>query len=208
MVITLDNYFDKIFYINMDEDIDRDNHIRNQFEKYNISNIERISGTKLQEIPHIYLWRNFNKNTLNEKYILGSLGCRNSHWRIMQICMERGYEKVAIFEDDVIFTENPNEVLSNTLSNVHNWDIMYFGGTEEHHYRSQIVGAFAYAVNRKMIEEIYYMLPSSGMEVDNFYAKILFHMSYNYSDTGKYKIVKTSPFNSVQVDFSYQSNIR
>jgi hypothetical protein len=46
------------------------------------------------------------------------------------------------------------------------------------------------------------------MEVDNFYAKILYHMSYNYNETGKYKIKKIEPFNTIKVDFNFESNIR
>lgn len=204
----LDTFFDKIFYINLDADTERNEKMIEQFNKYNISNYERISATVIDSIPDKYYWRNFNVNALNEKYIKGSLGCRNSHWRIMGICLEKEYEKVLILEDDVVIKEDPNILLEKNKDLLNSWDMLYFGGTEEHHFNGQIVGAFAYALNRKLIEEIYYMLPSCGMEVDNFYAKILFHMSYNYSPTGKYIIKKIEPFNMISVDFNYESNIR
>ena len=86
--------------------------------------------------------------------------------------------------------------------------MLYFGGTVEEHFNGQIVGGYAYGLNRKLIEETYYMLPTSGMEVDNFYAKILYHMSYNYNLTGKYLIKKLEPFNTIKVNFDYKSNIR
>lgn len=206
--MNIDTFFDKVFYINMDKDVDRNDAMIAQFNKFGITNYERVAATQINEVPEKYLWRNFNVNRLNEKYILGSIGCRNSHWRIMGICLERGYQKVLILEDDISFTENPNKVLYDNLDKLNNWDMLYFGGMEEHHFGGQIVCAHAYAVNRKLIEEIYFMLPTSGMEVDNFYAKVLYHMSYNYSPTGKYLIKKLNPFNTIVQDGSYKSNIR
>jgi GR25 family glycosyltransferase involved in LPS biosynthesis len=206
--LTLDNFFDKIFYINLDEDTDRNENITNQFKKYGITNYERVSGVKLTELPNTIYWRNFNLNALNEKYILGSMGCRASHKKIMDISLEKNYQKILIFEDDIYFTEDPNKVLENNRDILNEWDMLYFGGAVEEHFNGQIVGAYAYGLNRKLIEETYYMLPTSGMEIDNFYAKILYHMSYNYNLTGKYLIKKLEPFNTVKVNFNYESNIR
>jgi GR25 family glycosyltransferase involved in LPS biosynthesis len=208
MNTTLNNFFDKIFYINLDKDTERNQNLLSQFEKYNITNFERISGIKFEEIPDKMYWRNFNLNALNEKYILGSMGCRASHKKIMDISMERGYSKILIFEDDIFFTEDPNEILNKNLHNLDSWDMMYFGGSVEEHFNGQIVGAYAYGLNRKLIEETYFMLPTSGMEVDNFYAKIIYHMSYNYNLIGKYEVKKLEPFNTVKVDFKFNSNIR
>lgn len=208
MNTTLNNFFDKIFYINLDKDTERNQNLLFQFKKYNITNFERISGVEFQEIPDKSYWRNFNLNVLNEKYILGSMGCRASHKKIMDISMERGYNKILILEDDIFFTEDPNEILNKNLHQLDSWDMLYFGGSIEEHFNGQIVGAYAYGLNRKLIEETYFMLPTSGMEVDNFYAKILYHMSYNYNLTGKYQIKKLEPFNTVKVDFNFNSNIR
>ncbi len=208
MNTTLNNFFDKIFYINLDKDTERNQNLLFQFKKYNITNFERISGVEFQEIPDKSYWRNFNLNALNEKYILGSMGCRASHKKIMDISMERGYNKILILEDDIFFTEDPNEILNKNLHQLDSWDMLYFGGSIEEHFNGQIVGAYAYGLNRKLIEETYFMLPTSGMEVDNFYAKILYHMSYNYNLTGKYQIKKLEPFNTVKVDFNFNSNIR
>jgi GR25 family glycosyltransferase involved in LPS biosynthesis len=206
--ITLDNFFDRIFYINLDEDVTRNQNILDQFQKYGITNFERVSGVKFLEIPDKSYWRNFNLNALNEKYILGSMGCRASHKKIMDIAMERNYQKILIFEDDIFFTADPNEILNSNRRILDNWDMLYFGGTEEENFGNQIVCAHAYAMNRKLIEETYFMLPSSGMEVDNFYAKILFHMSYNYNPTGKYLIKKLEPFNTIKQNFNFKSNTR
>jgi GR25 family glycosyltransferase involved in LPS biosynthesis len=208
MNTTLNNFFDKIFYINLDKDTERNSNILFQFMKYDITNFERVSGVEFQEIPDKSYWRNFNLNALNEKYILGSMGCRASHKKIMDISIERGYNKILILEDDIFFNEDPNEILNKNLHQLDSWDMLYFGGSIEEHFNGQIVGAYAYGLNRKLIEETYFMLPTSGMEVDNFYAKIIYHMSYNYNLTGKYQIKKLEPFNTIKVDFNFNSNIR
>jgi len=206
MIYDLNNFFDKVFYINLDKDINRNKNILSQFKKYNITNYERIPGVVFNSIPDKSFWRNFNK--FDEKYILGSMGCRASHKLAIDIAIERNYQKILILEDDIYFTEDPNKILNQNLNTLSNWDMLYFGGTVENHFNGQIVGAYAYGLNRKLIEESYFMLPTSGMEVDNFYAKILYHMSYNNSPIGKYLIKKLEPFNTVKVNFNYKSNIR
>lgn len=206
MKYTIDTYFDKVFYLNMDKDIDRNENMISQFKKYNISNYERIGGAVIDFIPDFSYWRNFNSQFINEKYVKGQLGCRNTHWRAVEEAYKRGYNRVMIFEDDVTIKEDPNKILNENISSNTFWDMIYYGGTEEPHFGGQIVCAHAYALNRKLIEEIYFMLPHSGMEVDNFYAKVLYHMSSNYSPTGKFVIKKMNPFNTIVQSSDFKSN--
>jgi GR25 family glycosyltransferase involved in LPS biosynthesis len=205
---TLDSYFDKIYYINLKKDVARNESILKQFREFNITNFKRIEGTVLETVPDHYYWRNFNERFLNEKYILGSLGCRHSHLKIMDDALDNNYNQILIFEDDIVFTQDPNKLLANNINNLSSWDMIYFGGDIEPEYRNQIVCAHAYALNRKLIEETRYMAAASGMEIDNFYAKIIFHMSYNYSPTGKYLIHKIYPFNTILQNKTYKSSIK
>ena len=170
---TIDNYFNKVFYINLDADTTRNQYLLNQFNKYNIHNIERISGTIVKDVPELYYWRNFNVEFITKKYITGSIGARNAHWRIMELSIKRGYERILILEDDVLIHQDPNHILDINKNSLDRWDMLYFGGLVENHFGGQIVCAHAYAVYRKIMEEAYYMLQSSGMEVDNFYAQSL-----------------------------------
>jgi radical SAM superfamily enzyme with C-terminal helix-hairpin-helix motif len=81
-------------------------------------------------------------------------------------------------------------------------------GNIEHFYRNQIVCAHAYAVRDTMYDDIINMAIPSGMEIDNFYAKILQHMSYNGNQSGKYNIRIAIPFNTIRQNESFQSNIK
>lgn len=204
----INTYFDKIFYINMNKDIDRDIHIRDEFAKVGITNYERISGVKIDSIPEHNLWRNFNRERLSEKYILGSLGARSSHVRVMKEALRRGYSKIMILEDDISFVFNPDDVLDKNMKSLPSWDMIYFGGTVEHHMRGQIVGAYAYAVNQTIMSEVVSMAEASGMEIDNFYAKYLYHASCNYRPNGRYIIQPLYPFESITHKYLFPTNIQ
>jgi hypothetical protein len=49
---------------------------------------------------------------------------------------------------------------------------------------------------------------ASGMEIDNFYAKILQHMSYNKNQSGKYNIRMIQPFNTIVQNKNLETNIQ
>ena len=204
--LTINTYFDKVFYINLKRDILRNQQIINELSKYNITNYERVDAIELTDLPSNDKFRNFNKT--NQKYVLGQLSCRASHIKCIQIAKERNYSKVLILEDDIRFIQDPNTILTINNNILNDWDMLYFGGLVEPFFRNQIVCAHAYGVNNKIFDNIIYMGESSGMEIDNFYAKVLQHMSYNNNQSGKYNIRIIQPFNQVVQDKNFISNIQ
>ncbi len=204
--LSLNTYFDKIFYINLKSDITRNENICLEFQKNEITNFERFEAIELTSIPDHSRYRNFNKKDL--KYILTSLSCRASHIECVRLAKQRKYSKILIFEDDVVFLQNPNALLAQNANILNDWDMLYFGGLIEPAYRNQIVCTHAYAIRRSMFDDILNMAEPSGMEIDNFYAKILQHMSCNYNQSGKYDIRIITPFNQVIQSNSFNSNIR
>jgi GR25 family glycosyltransferase involved in LPS biosynthesis len=206
-MLSINNYFDKIYYINLNKDVDRNENVLKQFHKFNITNFKRIEGTVVESIPDEYYWRNFNNGFLNEKYILGSLGCRNSHLKIMKDALDNDYNQILIFEDDITFTQDPNKLLIDNIDNINKWDMLYFGGIIEPQYRNQIVTTHAYAIRGKLIREIYCMLPHSGLEVDSFYAYIIQHMCYIHNEEKRVNVKQIHPFNTIKTNY-YKSNIK
>ncbi len=204
--LTLNAYFDKIFYINLKKDVNRNEQILRQFNQNGIINFERVDAIQLTELPDTILYRNFIKH--DHKYLLGSLSCQASHLKCIKLAKERGYKKVLILEDDVVFLTNPDHLLAQNQNVLNDWDMLYFGGLVEKFFRNQIVGAYAYAVKNTLYDNIINMAEPSGMEIDNFYAKILQHMSYNYNQSGRYNIRTIQPFNMINVDYSFNSNIQ
>lgn len=207
--MTLNDYFDKIYYLNLAKDTDRNQNVLDQFARQGITNFERVEGVVYTEIPEGHLWRNFNIDRLKKEYILGALGCRASHVKIVQKAKDAGYKKILIFEDDIKILLNLDNVLKSNIPELaKGWDMLYFGGKVEPHYRNQVTTTHAYGLKSNLFDNIIYMGSESGMEIDNFYAKVIHHMSYNYNRSGKYDVKLMHPFNSVIVDNSFKSNIQ
>lgn len=201
----MNTFFNKIYYINLPDDTHRNQHAINEFAKYNITNIERVPGVIVDKLPNPILYRNFIHR--EEKYIKGALGCRAAHLNIIRNAMENKYKKIAIFEDDIQFTIDPNVLIKGNYYNIYHFDLLYFGGLQEQVFRNQIVQTHAMGIDSKIFEDILYMAEMSGMEIDNFYAKIIQHMSKNTRPGGQCIVKKVEPFNSVIQAKEFKSNI-
>ena len=204
--LTIDSYFDRVFYINLPEDTGRNAAVLEQLQRFGISNYERIDAIRLPFITGRTEWRNFNRQ--ENKYVLGQLSCRASHLKCVQKALERKYERVLIVEDDVVFLEDPNKILNVNHELLQDWDMLYFGGLIEPFFRNQIVCAHAYGLRSTVFEDILHMGAASGMEIDNFYAKVLQHMSYNHNQSGKYNIRTLTPFNTAIQNKDFGSHIQ
>lgn len=201
----IDNFFDRIFYINLKKDANRKFHIEKQFNLFNITNYERVDGVLIDILPDSYLYRNFIHKDV--RYIKGALGCRLAHLNIIRESKKRNYKKIAIFEDDIQFTIDPSILIRGNLLNIESFDLLYFSGLQEQHFNNQIVQTHAMGISYKLYDDILYMAESSGMEIDNFYAKIIQQMSKNERVGGKYLTKKIEPFNSVIQLKTFDSNI-
>jgi GR25 family glycosyltransferase involved in LPS biosynthesis len=203
--LNINEYFDRIFYLNLDKDAKRNDSILSQFKELNITNFERVAGVEVDDLPMRTKYRNFIKDDL--KYIKGQLGCREAHLSAIRLAKIRGYDRILILEDDITFLEHPAALLDANQWLHHDWDMLYFGGLVEPFFRNQIVCAHAYGVNSTLFDDILQMGPASGMEIDNFYAKVIQHMSYNHNQSGKYRIRIIQPFNQIIQNKNYESNI-
>jgi glycosyl transferase family 25 len=100
-----------IYYINLDERTDRNEHFIKQMEKLNIpkSNYTRFSAIKTSR---------------------GALGCSLSHLHLLEKAKEQNLEYIIIMEDDIIFT-NPikfKEQLNDFLNSNTNFDVLFLAG--------------------------------------------------------------------------------
>lgn len=202
----INSFFDKIFYINLKRDVERNDYMINQFKEFGITNYERFEAVECTEVPDKSLWRNFNKQ--DDKYVKGSVGCRHSHLGVLNLAKQRNYKFVMILEDDVKILTDLSGILRENNFQIGMSDMLYFGGLVERHQRGQVVGAYAYAVRDTLFEDILNMAIPSGMEIDNFYAKIIQHMSNNNNQTGRYNAFMLRPANTIIVNPIFNSNIR
>jgi len=114
---TLNDYFEKIYCVNLDKRTDRWDECEKEFKKHDLK-VERFSafdGT-IVEIAN---------SPLND----GQTGCALSHLEIIEICKSKEYSNCLILEDDIQFDEELNNKLPNIMEQVpDNWDMLYFGG--------------------------------------------------------------------------------
>lgn len=92
---------DKIFYINLDQRIDRRQAIEAELANHGFTNYERF--------PAIY------------HPTIGGVGCGRSHIEVLRLAKERGYQRIIILEDDFMFTESP-DITKNFISKLENLD--------------------------------------------------------------------------------------
>jgi GR25 family glycosyltransferase involved in LPS biosynthesis len=121
----------KIYIINLKERTDRWKDCLIQLNKYNIENYERFEAIRpdLKKIDPIQ----YSKNNLkmDEKYIIGALGCKLSHIEIIKNAKKNSYKQILILEDDFLLCENFIEKYNKIYSDIEkkkiNIDILYLG---------------------------------------------------------------------------------
>jgi glycosyl transferase family 25 len=159
----LNEYFDKIYCINLDERPDRWEECILEFKKIGITNIERFSAIKHER---------------------GEIGCRESHIQIIEKCKKQNLKNVLIFEDDVLFLEENINYIEDTLNQLSevDWDLFYLGATVDpnvsyfNKIKKNLVSTnfayttHAYAINSTVFDKILDEAPKYPI-IDVFYCR-------------------------------------
>ena len=145
----LNESFDKIFVVNLDERTDRWETCLKNFKKCGITNYERFSAVKFQSINDLDItWWNKFRAILNpsahknweknmgdkikmDEYLCGASGCKKSGHEVMKIIKKRGYKRALYLQDDFgIAWEKITTEMLDTISRALKlkWDMLYFGG--------------------------------------------------------------------------------
>lgn len=113
----LNSFVDNIYCINLQRRKDKLTHIMEQFKKIDLDSFQIIKAVDGQKL----------KDNLPIKR-KGEIGCLRSHLIVLQDAIDRKYDKIAIFEDDVIFCDDFKSRFDYYIKNVpDDWDIMYLG---------------------------------------------------------------------------------
>jgi len=161
----INEYFDKVYCINLDERVDRWELAQKEFESIGVTNVERFSAIK-------------HKN--------GAIGCRESHLNIIAKAKELGLSNVLIFEDDVKTLEDNMKTLDKSINQLQSmdWDLFYLGATVDPNVGVVIpvtdnlvrtnfaYTTHAYAVNSTMFDTILSEAPNHGI-IDVFYNRFI-----------------------------------
>jgi GR25 family glycosyltransferase involved in LPS biosynthesis len=113
----INDYFDKIYCINLDRRTDRWDLCLKEFEKYGL-NVERFSATDGNT-------ENYNLGYPYDNELAGSF----SHLNVIKMAKELNLNNVLILEDDVEFIENANELFDDYIKQLpKDWYGLQFGG--------------------------------------------------------------------------------
>lgn len=173
------DFFDKIFYINLDSRPERRVQAEELFSKYNIK-AERFPAIQLSPEQNQSLREDgcYFRGDERPEHARFTKSCTLSHLSVILRAKLMGYSNVLVFEDDVIFREDIIAELSKTLEDLKKqdrWDMFYIGCNPLRYKRitdnlGQSLGALAahaYAVNRHFYDAIlnipFKHLPSTDM---------------------------------------------
>lgn len=111
------NFFEKAFYINRKDRIDRRQKFEEELAKADLLGwVERYEAVHRDKIV-----------SKNNKPSKSEIACGASHRNIIEIAHEKNLENVLIFEDDACFLDNFHEICNKSLEQLKNveWDLFY-----------------------------------------------------------------------------------
>ena len=181
--MSLNNFFDNIYVLNLQFRKDRLNNITNRLEKHDIK-FERFTATDGSVIKKI--WEKLeNKHFSTPNY----LACAISHLSIYNDANQRGFNKILILEDDVVINKNINKLLELEIPD---WkDVFYLGWiplsddktwwtysmanqfvTQNFVIAKNFWGMFAYGTTKEFRKEILEIYNNDfPMELDRFFVE-------------------------------------
>ena len=157
---TINNVVDHVYVINLDIDKDKMKLISRKLKKLNIQ-FTRFPAVYGNKIAHKY----------KSKLEPGTLGCLLSHKAIIEDAIKNNYNKILVFEDDVIFDKKFIKKFNTKYVHIpSNYDLLYLGCSQTLDYniwdtmkmydnyyiprKSNGAGAFAIIINKSIFADL------------------------------------------------------
>lgn len=188
-LITLNYYFDHVYLLNMDRRTDRLDQMKKDFKKYNIFNWTRWSGLDGKESPHYDEYSAYRRSRMSAKErqrfhrkAIGSAGSwaiLKSMYNMLEDALKKGYQRILVFQDDLLFHKDFRNQFSNLPNTVpNNWKLLYLGGTQHNwvhvEFRPDYYfpmgtadGAFAVGIDRSVFKELMAEIVKFDMPFDS-----------------------------------------
>ena len=116
----INNYVNHIYVINLEHDIKRHRYITVLMKKYNI-NFEFIIVPCLKEEEYSQIG--------NPAITIGESGCYLSHMFCLNDAIKNNYDKIIIFEDDIVFHKDFNNLFEK-ITMEQTFDILFLGASD------------------------------------------------------------------------------
>jgi GR25 family glycosyltransferase involved in LPS biosynthesis len=186
--MTINEYFDKIFILNLKRRPDRKAKMIEKTAIAGITNyefIEAVDGS-VEPIISIYL----HKSRFNGFFEPpGALGILLSMLKIIMISKSRKYSKILVLEDDAIFHKRFNDVFTAKQPSIPDWKLLYFG-TSMHNWRlkersrrmnsvgffnseGEITGCFGLGIHSSIFDELIFLIKNTNKALDTGPMKII-----------------------------------
>lgn len=169
----LNEYFDKIYCINLLRREDRKKKCIEQFDKI---------GLDVEFFPAIDKLTIKNNSSITD----GQLACLSSHYNIIRKAKKNILSNVLIFEDDVVISDDILEVFENSKHDIpDDWMMLYFGGNHLNgltpvknniHKMVSSLTTHAYAIKSDIYDEVLDRVQYADFPIDVYYAHI--HRKY------------------------------
>lgn len=182
----INEYFDKIYCLNLEKRKDRWVKVSDQFNRFSI-NVERFNAIDGQLISDDEF------NSVNPDGISGedasssgiienknAMACLLSHINIIKDAKKNGYKKILIFEDDVLLSSDFTSRISKISE--FNWKLIYLGASQfnwsnikiknGYYLSKNTLGTFAYAIDSSIYDMIIEVLDTKRKSVDNLLVEI------------------------------------
>lgn len=163
--MNLNNYFDKIYLINLDRQPHRLGKIWFKLKSLNID-FHRISAVDGALMDDVNL-------RVENKFVLA---CLLSHIKVIKHAKENSYNKILIFEDDVMFCENFSILIQEINKIPLSWKLLYLGASQydwddleffdNFYFSKETLGTFAYGVDSFIFDEIISICEQQNAPID------------------------------------------
>lgn len=182
----LSKYFDHIYVINLDKDIQRLKRIEQIFEKLGIQ-FERFSAiygkNKVNDYKKLFKkpWNSWEKKMNRAAKIKRPTvyGCLLSHREIVKNAIKKGYKRILIFEDDIIANKSIKKLLIKNRRLLRNkWKLIYLGSTQHdwtnieflknYYYANETDGCFAYGMDKSIYRKFLKLTEKPKYPVDYY----------------------------------------
>lgn len=172
---SLNDYFDKIYCINLDHRLDRWKESSLEFKRNNLK-VNRYSAIDGKEVGSL------------GRLSRGEHGCLLSHLNLVIEAKNNNLNNVLILEDDIEFCDEMTEKFYEYIDEIENWDIIYFGAyhalnnpynphpliqVSEHFFKTvHSVAAHCYAVNNTVYDSLIQEISKKEKPLDDHHTEI------------------------------------
>ena len=181
-ILKINEYFDKVYCINLDRRPDRWTAVNRRLKKIGIEayRFSAIDGESLTREDNQTVEKNKDKKESDAITSTGAMGCLLSHLEVLKNAKANNYKRILIFEDDVHMSNDFEKKISDS-SNIE-WKLLYLGASQfdwdgidastKFYHSKNTYGTFAYAVDVSLYDELIKACSKKEKPVDSVLCEI------------------------------------